>query len=173
MSIDEMIDKYSKLVYKICYNMLINSFDAEDITQEVYISFYKHFDEYGKLQENEIKNILCKIALNKCKDVLKSKAKKIENMTTDNILSLENYIMPNKMEDEILEKEKKENIIKLIKDIKEPYSNILYLYYIKQNSLDEISENLGIKKQTHKMKIYRAKKILKEEIESIGGVSVL
>ncbi len=173
MSIDEMIDKYSKLVYKICYDMLINSFDAEDITQEVYISFYKHFDEYGKLQENEIKNILCKIALNKCKDVLKSKAKKIENMTTDNILSLENYIMPNKMEDEILEKEKKENIIKLIKDIKEPYSNILYLYYIKQNSLDEISENLGIKKQTLKMQIYRAKKLLKEKIESIGGVSIL
>ena len=173
MSIDEMIDKYSKLVYKICYDMLINSFDAEDITQEVYISFYKHFDEYGKLQENEIKNILCKIALNKCKDVLKSKAKKIENMTTDNILSLENYIMPNKMEDEILEKEKKENIIKLIKDIKEPYSNILYLYYIKQNSLDEISENLGIKKQTLKMQIYRAKKLLKEKIESIGGVSTL
>ncbi len=173
MSIDEMIDKYSKLVYKICYDMLINSFDAEDITQEVYISFYKHFDEYGKLQENEIKNILCKIALNKCKDVLKSKAKKIENMTTDNILSLENYIMPNKMEDEILEKEKKENIIKLIKDIKEPYGNILYLYYIKQNSLDEISENLGIKKQTLKMQIYRAKKLLKEKIESIGGVSIL
>ncbi len=173
MSIDEMIDKYSKLVYKICYDMLINSFDAEDITQEVYISFYKHFDEYGKLQENEIKNILCKIALNKCKDVLKSKAKKIENMTTDNILYLENYIMPNKMEDEILEKEKKENIIKLIKDIKEPYSNILYLYYIKQNSLDEISENLGIKKQTLKMQIYRAKKLLKEKIESIGGVSIL
>ena len=173
MSIDEMIDKYSKLVYKICYDMLINSFDAEDITQEVYISFYKHFDEYGKLQENEIKNILCKIALNKCKDVLKNKAKKIENMTTDNILSLENYIMPNKMEDEILEKEKKENIIKLIKDIKEPYSNILYLYYIKQNSLDEISENLGIKKQTLKMQIYRAKKLLKEKIESIGGVSIL
>ena len=173
MSIDEMIDKYSKLVYKICYDMLINSIDAEDITQEVYISFYKHFDEYGKLQENEIKNILCKIALNKCKDVLKSKAKKIENMTTDNILSLENYIMPNKMEDEILEKEKKENIIKLIKDIKEPYSNILYLYYIKQNSLDEISENLGIKKQTLKMQIYRAKKLLKEKIESIGGVSIL
>ena len=173
MSIEEMIDKYSKLVYKICYDMLINSFDAEDITQEVYISFYKHFDEYGKLQENEIKNILCKIALNKCKDVLKSKAKKIENMTTDNILFLENYIMPNKMEDEILEKEKKENIIKLIKDIKEPYSNILYLYYIKQNSLDEISENLGIKKQTLKMQIYRAKKLLKEKIESIGGVSIL
>ena len=72
-------------------------------------------------------------------------------MTTDNILSLENYIMPNKMEDEILEKEKKENIIKLIKDIKEPYSNILYLYYIKQNSLDENIRNLGIKKQTLKM----------------------
>ena len=173
MSIDEMIDKYSKLVYKICYDMLINSFDAEDITQEVYISFYKHFDEYGKLQENEIKNILCKIALNKCKDVLKSKAKKIENMTTDNILSLENYIMPNKMEDEILEKEKKENIIKLIKDIKEPYSNILYLYYIKQNSLDEISENLGIKKQTLKMQKNRTKKLLKEKIESKKGVSIL
>ena len=43
MSIEYLVEKYSKLVYKICYDMLKNPLDAEDITQEVYISLYSNY----------------------------------------------------------------------------------------------------------------------------------
>ena len=74
MSIEYLISKYTNLIYKICLDILCSSPDAQDISQEVFLSFYLHIDDYINLPENEIKDILCKIALNKCKDFLKSKS---------------------------------------------------------------------------------------------------
>ena len=85
MSIEYLVEKYNKLVYKICYDMLGSSLDAQDTTQEVYLSLYINFERYGNLSENDIKNIICKIALNKCKDILKSKARKLQNLTSDDV----------------------------------------------------------------------------------------
>ena len=73
MSIEYLVEKYTNLIYKICYDMLNSSPDAQDLSQEVFLSFYLHLEEYINLPEKDIKNILCKIALNKCKDFLKSK----------------------------------------------------------------------------------------------------
>lgn len=173
MSIEYLVEKYSKLVYKICYDMLKNPLDAEDITQEVYISLYSNYDRYFELSENEIKNIICKIALNKCKDIFKSKAKKLENMTTDNVLLLENYIDDNDIEKEIIKLENKEMIDKLISSLKDPYSKILYYYYIDELSLDTIAKNMNVSKGTLKMQIYRGKNILREKLERFKGGQLL
>ena len=173
MSIEYLIEKYSKLIYKICYDMLLNSLDAEDITQEVYVSFYSNFERYGNLPEKEIKNIICKIALNKCKDVLKSKSKKLENMTTDNILLLENYIDERNIEQDMMEQEKREIILNLVDSLKSPYNKILRYYYLEELSLDEIVEKLNIPKTTLKMQIYRGKKILKEKLKEVKGDELL
>ena len=101
MSIEYLVEKYNKLVYKICYDMLGSSLDAQDTTQEVYLSLYINFERYGNLSENDIKNIICKIALNKCKDILKSKARKLQNLTSDDQIALENYESDNDIEEEI------------------------------------------------------------------------
>lgn len=172
MQIDYLIEKYSKLVYKICHDMLSNPLDAEDITQEVYISLFKNLDRYSKLTENEIKNVICKIALNKCRDVLKSKIKKLDNMTTGEIISLETY-RDNSTIDEILENDTKENVQKIISNLREPYSIVIYDYYIKGFTLDEISNRQNVPKQTIKMQLYRAKQMLKDEITKIGGEDLL
>ncbi|MDO4282954.1 MAG: sigma-70 family RNA polymerase sigma factor [Clostridia bacterium] len=169
MSIDYLVEKYSKLVYKICYDMLKNALDAEDITQEVYVSLYLNFDRYGILEENEIKNIICKIALNKCKDVLKSKAKKLENMTMDGVLVLENFIDHDSVEQEVIKIENKKMIQELINSLKHPYKEILNDYYIEEYSLDNIASKMNVTKGTLKMQLYRGKKILKEKLEEFKG----
>ena len=146
MSIEYLIKKYSKLVYKICYDMLQNPLDAEDTTQEVYINLYNSYDRYSDLPENEQKNILCKIALNKCKDVLKSKQKKLEGMIDSNELTLQNYKEDNNIEDDIIETEQQTYIVSVIKQLKDPYSQILYDYYINPLILDEIAKKNKIVK---------------------------
>lgn len=173
MSIEYLVEKYSRLVYKICYDMLKNPLDAEDITQEVYISLYSSFNRYSDLPENEIKNIICKIALNKCKDIFKSKVKKLENMTTDNLLLLENYIDDNDIEQEIIKLENKEIIDRLISSLKDPYRKILYYYYIEEYSLDDIAQKMNVTKGTLKMQVYRGKNILKEKLERFKGGELL
>ncbi len=171
MEIKDVIEKYSKLIYKICYDMLGSPQDAEDTTQEVYISFYMNIEKYGNLPENQIKDIICKIALNKCRDILKSKIKKIENMTDTDEEALEKYNDNNNIDEKIFENQRKEYIKKAINNLKEPYKSVIYDYYILEKNLDEISINKNISKSTVKMQLHRGKKILKESLEKTGGVN--
>ena len=172
MNIELIIQKYSKLIYKICFDMLSNTKDAEDLTQETYLALYCNFDKYMNLNEKEIKNITCKIALNKCRDYLKSTSKKIENMTDDDPEILNMYKEKNSIEKEILENENIEYIQNKIKELKEPYKTLVY-YYIRGISLDELSKRENKTKATLKTQLYRAKKILKEIMIKEGGEDFL
>lgn len=173
MNIEYFIEKYSKLIYKICFDMLNSPLDAQDMTQEVYISLYKNFVKYGSLPENEIKNIMCKIALNKCKDLLKSKIKKLEILADEEIIKLENYQSDDCIDDEIIKKDKSTYIIKIINQLNEPYNEILYSYYIEEKSLDEISRIRGSTKSTLKVQLHRAREKLKEKLKKCGGENLL
>ena len=73
MRFENIVNQYSNLAYKIAIDMLSSPYDAQDVVQEAYLGLYNHFKEYGKLSEKEIKNVLCRIVLNKCKDYLKTK----------------------------------------------------------------------------------------------------
>lgn len=173
MNIEYLIEKYNRLVYKICFNMLSDSLDAEDITQEAYLSFYMTKDRYKDLDENEIKNLICKIALNKCRDVLKSKLNKMHQMTDNNIEDLENYEDDNEIEEEIFKEDQKKQIQEAINNLKYPYNEVIKCYYMDELSLDEISKKLEIPKPTLKMQIYRAKSILKETLNISEGGDLL
>ena len=76
MKFENVVNQYSNLAYKVAMDMLSSPDDAQDIVQDAYLSLYSHFKEYGKLSEKEIKNVLCRIVLNKCKDYLKSNKRK-------------------------------------------------------------------------------------------------
>ncbi len=169
MSIEYLVEKYNKLVYKICYDMLGSSLDAQDTTQEVYLSLYINFERYGNLSENDIKNIICKIALNKCKDILKSKARKLQNLTSDDQIALENYESDNDIEEEICLKDRANYLSKIINELKEPYNDVLRKYYLEELSLEEIAKLRNTSKATIKMQIHRGKNLLKEKIEKDGG----
>lgn len=169
MSIEYLVEKYNKLVYKICYDMLGSSLDAQDTTQEVYLSLYINFERYGNLSENDIKNIICKIALNKCKDILKSKARKLQNLTSDDQIALENYESDNDIEEEIYLKDRANYLSKIINELKEPYNDVLRKYYLEELSLEEIAKLRNTSKATIKMQIHRGKNLLKEKIEEDGG----
>lgn len=170
MKFEDLVKKYTKLVYKICLDMLSVPQDAEDITQEVYLNLYKNLDRYKELSENEIRNVICKIALNKCKDLIKSKVNKITEITVlEDISNYEDYASNNNVEEEIFKQEKRMYVVKMINEMKEPYRSVLYDYYINEYSLDEIEKKLNIPKATLKVNIYRGKKMLKEVIEDNGG----
>jgi len=170
MKFEEIVKNYTKLVYKICFDMLSVPQDAEDITQEVYINLYKHIERYNSLSENELRNLICKIALNKCKDVIKSRVSKITEFTIlDDITNYEDYASNNNIEEELFKQEKNMYIAKIINELKQPYKSILYDYYINEYSLDEIAQKSNISKATLKVNIYRGKNILKQIINDSGG----
>lgn len=169
MNIEELIERYYKLVYKICKDLLFNPQEAEDMCQETYISMYLNLDKYKDLNENEYKNIICKIALNKCRDLLRKKNNKSEIELDDNIIKFDALEISEKFEDDIINKEEAKQIVNLIKSLKSPYNKLLYEYYINEKTLDQIALENNTSKGTIKVQIYRGKEILRKEIEKVGG----
>lgn len=161
MKFETIVDKYSKLAYKIAIDMISSPEDAQDIVQESYLSLYSHFKEYKKLQENEIKNILCKIVLNKCKDFLKSSKRK-ENINLEDISNFQEYSLKEDFIENIIKTEDNNYIKEIIKSLKKPYAEILTLYYINEYTLDEIADKMKTTRGTIKVQITRGKQKLKE-----------
>lgn len=161
MKFEEIVNKYTNLAYKIAIDMTSSPEDSQDLVQEAYLSLYSHFKEYKKLQENEIRNILCKIVLNKCKDYLKSSKRK-EKTVLEEISNIEKFNLQNDFIDELIKKDKNNFIRREVENLKNPYNKILTQYYIQESSLDEIAKKQNTTKGTIKVQLTRGKKILKE-----------
>lgn len=161
MKFEEIVNKYTSLAYKVAIDMIYSPEDAQDLVQEAYLSLYSHFKEYKKLKENEIKNILCKIVLNKCKDYLKSSKRK-ETTVLEDISNIEEFNLQKDFIDELIRKDKNNFIRQKIQELKKPYDIILKQYYIEEYSLDEIAKMQNTTKGTLKVQLTRGKKLLKE-----------
>lgn len=157
-----IVEKYQKLIFTICYQLVKDYQEAENLTQETFISAYKNID---KCNLDELKPWLARIATNKAKDYLKSayiRKVQLNDEYDENIVSSET---PPEL---IYIQNEKEKFIKdKIKSLKEPYLNVSVLYFIEERNIDEISKILNRPKKTVQTQISRAKlilqKILKEE----------
>lgn len=161
MKFDEIINNYTNLAYKIAIDMTSSPEDSQDLVQEAYLSLYSHFKEYKKLQENEIRNVLCKIVLNKCKDYLKSK-KRRENTNLEEISNIQEFNLQSDFVDELIRKDNNNFIRNKIQELKNPYKQVLTQYYIEEYSLEQISKLQNTTKGTIKVQLTRGKKMLRE-----------
>ena len=62
------LEQYERLIFSICYRMVGDYFDAQDVTQETFLTYYKVLERFNGQNE---KAFLTKIATNKCLDFLK------------------------------------------------------------------------------------------------------
>ena len=65
----EMVEQYEKLVFTICYQLVRDYHEAQNLAQDAFVSAYAHIDT---VTEDNLKAWLARIATNKAKDYLKS-----------------------------------------------------------------------------------------------------
>ena len=160
MQLEKSMQQYEKLIFSICYRMLGDYFDAQDMTQETFLTYYKVLDRFDGQNE---KAFLTKIATNKCLDLLRSKRRK-EMPTEDDILE-SNVGTVSSLEESFLEKEINKELGDACRDLKPPYNEVAYEFYCCDKTAKEISENRGIKLKTIQTQISRAKKMLQKKLE--------
>ncbi len=157
-----IVNKYQKLIFTICYQMVNDYQEAENLTQDTFISAYKNIN---KCNFDELKPWLARIATNKAKDYLKSAYKRKVQLNDESNSELISY--DNQPEQILINTEREKLIEEKIKSLKEPYLKVSIMYFIEQKNIDEISENLKRPKKTIQTQISRARtllqKIIKEE----------
>jgi len=61
---DELMIRYERQVYRVCYRFVENQDDAKDLAQEVFIKAFEHLGTFRR--ESSLKTWLYRIAMNHC-----------------------------------------------------------------------------------------------------------
>ena len=47
VQLEKAMEQYEKLIFSICYRMLGDYFDSQDMTQETFLTYYKVLEGFG------------------------------------------------------------------------------------------------------------------------------
>lgn len=159
-----MIGQYQNLVYSICLKSVGNPFDAEDLTQDVFISAYKNLSRFDGTYE---KAWLSKIAVRKCLDFLKAAGRR--TIPTEDIYFSQLPDSASSPEEEYLLADSDHQVLQLCQRLKSPYREVAVSHFCGQLSVTEIARRENKNPKTIQTQLYRAKNMLKKMLTERSG----
>ncbi len=157
------VDDYKNLVSHIVFRLVHIPEDREDLCQDVFVKIYQNLHTFQF--ESKVSTWIARIAYNTCINYLQKKKAALysdiapEDMTLDHLqgysptpeTELENRDAHNKLEQEI-------------KKLPIKYRSVLSLYHLQEMSYYEIGEIMNMPEGTVKNYLFRARKMLKEQL---------
>ena len=151
---NRLFNLYNKDIYRVIYSHTFNTNESKDLLQDTFLKLYKNIDKLPK-DDLQIKKWLITVANNCCNDFFRTFWK---SKVTCVDIEKANTSYNQKFNIEI------EDILnKLNKKLRIP----IYLYYYDGYKIEEISDMLDEKVSTIKMRLSKAKEIIKKEMEKI------
>lgn len=162
-ALEAIIDRFTPLVSTIVYNLAngsLSTADIEDLTSETFIALWYN---RGKVLPDRLKGYICCIAKNKTKNKLISMSRH-QAVNIENADYADGLAVADKIEDKIVT----EVLREALDIIGEPDKEILIRHYYYYQSSTEISERIGMKSETVKSRIKRAREKLKTILSERG-----
>lgn len=168
---DRLMRCYERLVFTICRQLVRDYHEAQNLTQETFLSVYEHMDR--DRPENE-KAWIARIATNKAKDYLKSAYFRRMGVS-ENIDDIELKSPIAGPEEHFIQESQARQIREMILDLQEPYHKASILFFLEEKSVREIAEILQRPEKTIRTQLGRAKEMLRNkrlQIEPDGSSKI-
>ncbi|MEG2018358.1 MAG: sigma-70 family RNA polymerase sigma factor [Clostridium sp.] len=149
--IEETINKYSDMVYRLALARTKNTSDAEDIFQEVFIRLIKNIDNLHG--EAHIKPWLIRVTINCSKTLLTSFWFKRTTTLEDTLT----FSTP-----------EKSNVYYTVLNLPVKYRTVIYLFYYEDLSIKEIAKILNYNESTVKSQLSRGRALLKNNLKGVN-----
>ena len=159
-----LLEQYQNLVYSICLKSVGNPFDAEDLTQETFISAYKNLSRFDGAHE---KAWLSRIAIRKCLDFVKAAGRR--SVPTEDSFFSQIADSASTPEAAYLRTDSDRQVYALCGQLKDPYRKVAIAHFCMQLSVTEIARQTGKNPKTIQTQLYRAKAMLKKLLEPPGN----
>jgi RNA polymerase sigma-70 factor (ECF subfamily) len=162
----QVYTQYERQVFRYAYHILGHREDADDIKQETFLRAYQAIGTFRS--ESSLQTWLLKICGNLCRDRIKSwdRRKVIYDSTLrDDVLGSSDA-----MDDPsaIVERsELTEIIFKALRGLPQAQREIIVLHEIEDLSYEEIAGILGCSRTSIKLRLFRARRSLKERVASL------
>ena len=148
--IEQTIIEYSDLLYKICFLILKDDSDVQDVLQETFIKYMTKSPDFES--EDHKKAWLIKVSQNKCKEFLRFH-KRHAAVPLEEVE--ESFSVTDGMDTDT------SNILSLIWNLKYKLKSVVILYYIEGYKVNEVARILGISESAVKKRLERARKELR------------
>jgi RNA polymerase sigma-70 factor, ECF subfamily len=166
----EIVELYKDKVYQLCFRMLGNPHEAEDIAQEAFIRAYINIHSYDS--SKKFSTWLYRIATNLSIDRIRKK--KPDYYLDAEVAGGEGLTLYSQVaadvalpEDEVQYVELQEIIQEEILKLPDKYRSVIVLKYIEELSLKEISEILDLPINTVKTRIHRGREALRKQLSHL------
>ena len=156
-----MVQTYQGLVYTVCHQLVPDPEEAQDLTQETFLAAWRAIDRCPPGFE---KQWLARIAANKAKDYLRSAWVRKVNIPGDEVLALEGAPPGTQPEQQVLDALGEEELTRRILDLREPYRTPCRLVLLEQYTTAQAAKLCGRPEKTVGAQVYRAKKMLAQQI---------
>ena len=145
---EAMVKKYADMVYRLALVRTGNSWDADEVFQEVFLRYFRKKPVFA--DENHRKAWLLKVTVN-C-------SKKLQlSLWQKRFVRLDESIPFTEKEDI--------NLFTYICRLPQKYRDVIHLFYYEDMSCDEIAQLLGRKPSTVRTQLTRARAMLKEILQ--------
>lgn len=166
----DIVNLYQHKLYQICYRMLGNKQEAEDIAQEAFVRAYINLHSYD--QKRKFSTWIYRIATNLCIDRIRKKKPDYyldaEVAGTDGLDMYSQIAADEKLpEDVVAQMELQDRIQYEISRLPDKYRSVIVLKYIEELSLQEISEILDMPLGTVKTRIHRGREALRKQLNNL------
>ncbi len=154
--LEQWIDRYQNLIYSICFKLTNDYFDAQDLTQETFLSAYKNLAFFDGRNERAW---LCTIASRKCLDYLKHSGRR--QIPTEDQFWISCSSSGPQPEQAAMEEALRRELYDCCQKLKEPYRQVALDYFYHEFDAGEIAARTGKNLKTVQTQIYRAKAMLR------------
>ena len=147
--VDMIVNKYSDMLFRICYCILCNKTDAEDALQDTFVKLITKAPEFTT-EEHE-KAWLIKVATNISKNIVLLRLRR-------STLALENVA-------EIGVKDEDCEVFEAIMSLPVKYKVVMVLFYVEGYKTEEIADILQISSEAVRKRLQKGRELLKIEFE--------
>ncbi|MFN3484155.1 MAG: RNA polymerase sigma factor [Planctomycetota bacterium] len=156
-----LVDRYSARILSLAFAMTGDRHEAEDIAQDTFVRAYKGLARFR--HKAKFSSWLYQIALNLCRDRLKSKGRQVRRVEDEELAALSPdpaHPAPRALVEEEFSRRTQEAIAAL------PvlYREAFVLRHLAGKEYAEIARILGIPAQTARVRAYRAREMLRESL---------
>lgn len=147
--LEELYERHSGTVYRVCYAYMKNPTDTEDAVQE---TFYRLINKKPRFKSAEHEKAwLIRTAANICKDELKHWRRRCDDIDEHTELRTEDSI-------------ETDDILGSVMELPDKYKTVIYLYYYEGYNSAEIADILRKPKSTVRNHLHEARQLLKERL---------
>ena len=157
-----LVNNYKDMVFTVCFRILRQREDAEDVAQMVFLKAFNNLHSFKG--DSKFSTWLYTIAYRT--SISKSQIKKVDTVNQD-------FLMENATDDsfpqleELKDQEQQLYVQKAIEKLPEIDGVIITLFYIEESSIQEIVDITGLSEANVKVKLFRSRKQLKINLEQL------